>query len=121
MIVLLNENGFVESYAEVGTLVDGIEVPAPEDMEHFEAHFSAYGISDGVLIFDAEQETLVEEERAEEEIRTRREKECFPVINRGQLWYSRLTEEQKAELDTWYQAWLDAPDTRIIPEPLDWV
>lgn len=55
------------------------------------------------------------------ELRNQREEECFSVINRGALWYERLTEEQKQELSTWYQAWLDAPQTGSAPDPLDWV
>lgn len=35
-----------------------------------------------------------------ETLRQRRAEECFSVINRGALWFDRLTEEQKAELDT---------------------
>lgn len=54
-------------------------------------------------------------------IRTRRERECFPIINRGKLWYDKLTEEQKTELTTWYEAWLDAPATSIIPDKLTWM
>ena len=54
-------------------------------------------------------------------IRTRRERECFPIINRGKLWYDKLTEEQKTELATWYEAWLDAPATSIIPDKLTWM
>ena len=52
MIVLLNENGYVESYALVGSLVDGIEVPDPEDIEHFETHLTAYGFADGRVTFN---------------------------------------------------------------------
>ena len=54
-------------------------------------------------------------------IRAQREIECFPIINRGVLWYDKLTEEQKAELAAWYQQWLDAPQTNIIPKPLQWL
>lgn len=54
-------------------------------------------------------------------IRTRREKECFPIINRGGLWYDKLTDEQKTELSAWYEAWLDAPATGIMPGLLTWV
>ena len=54
-------------------------------------------------------------------IRRRREKECFPIINRGLLWYDRLTQEQLNELDQWYQDWLDAPKTRVIPASPIWV
>jgi hypothetical protein len=56
-----------------------------------------------------------------ETIRKRREKECFPIINRGFLWYERLSREQLNELEEWYQAWLDAPETRIIPALPIWV
>ena len=54
-------------------------------------------------------------------IRERRERECFPIINRGQLWYNKLTREQIAELNAWYNAWLDAPDTRCIPPAPHWL
>ena len=56
MQVLL-DNGFVSSYALVGTLVEGIEVPEPEDIEHFETHFTAYRLRDGTLQFDEGQNT----------------------------------------------------------------
>ena len=121
MKVLLNEGGYVESFAIIGDLVDGIEVPEPSDMEHFTAHFEAYGLADGELVFNDVRERALEYAKQVAEIKERREKECFPVINRGQLWYDRLTEEQHEELNAWYQAWLDAPGNLHIPEPLTWV
>lgn len=54
-------------------------------------------------------------------IRERREKECFSVINRGKLWYDRLSREQLSELDSWYQDWLDAPEKGVIPPLPNWV
>lgn len=54
-------------------------------------------------------------------IRGQRAEECFPIINRGALWYDKLTAEQKAELAAWYQAWLDAPQTKVIPARLEWL
>ena len=54
-------------------------------------------------------------------IRYRRENECFPIINRGSLWYDTLTDEQKAELSVWYHAWLDAPQTMVIPTKPTWL
>lgn len=54
-------------------------------------------------------------------IRNRRERECFPIINRGSLWYNKLTEQQKAELSTWYEAWLDAPETGTAPTAPVWL
>lgn len=121
MKVLLNENRYVESFAIVGNLVDSIEVPEPSDMEHFAAHFEAYGLADGELVFSDTHEHALDHAKQVAEIKERREKECFPVINRGQLWYDRLTEEQHEKLKVWYQAWLDAPGNLHIPEPLDWV
>lgn len=56
-----------------------------------------------------------------EDLRQQRLEECFWYINRGQLWYESLTAQQKAELKEWYQAWLDAPETRIIPEKPNWL
>lgn len=54
-------------------------------------------------------------------IRARRETECFPIINRGELWYNKLTVEQKTELSVWYQNWLDAPQTGITPIKPVWL
>lgn len=54
-------------------------------------------------------------------LRKRREKECFPIVNRGALWYEKLTAEQKAELSAWYEAWLDAPATGTAPERPTWI
>lgn len=54
-------------------------------------------------------------------IRQRRIKECFPIVNRGQLWYNCLTIEQKAELNGWYHSWLNATETGIIPSVPKWL
>lgn len=121
MQVLLDENGYIASYAIIGTLVDGIEVSAPEDEIHFEEHFNAYRIRDGDVVFDEEQNKALLRAAEVELIRTRREKECFSVINRGPLWYERLTAEQQSELNIWYQAWLDATITGVIPEAPAWL
>ena len=50
-----------------------------------------------------------------QDLRKRREKECFPIVNRGKLWYNCLTTEQIAELDDWYHKWLDVTETKYIP------
>lgn len=55
------------------------------------------------------------------ELRIRREEECFPIINRGQLWYNTLTTEQVQELNQWYMAWLDITETKIIPTKPSWL
>lgn len=53
--------------------------------------------------------------------RKERELKCFPVVNRGKLWYNTLTSEQLVELRKWYEAWLDVTETRIIPDTPSWV
>lgn len=55
------------------------------------------------------------------ELRNQREEECFSVINRGALWYDKLTYEQKEELSSWYEEWLNAPETGIIPSKPTWI
>jgi len=57
-----------------------------------------------------------------EAIRFNRSANCFKLIdNKSTLWYQKLTNEQKAELDAWYQAWLDATVTKIIPTKPAWL
>lgn len=53
--------------------------------------------------------------------RRRREKVCFPIINRGQLWYDSLTDVQKVELQTWYKSWLDITKTYTEPAKPIWL
>lgn len=55
------------------------------------------------------------------DLRARRASECFPIINRGTLWYNTLTPEQITELEAWYQAWLAVTETMVIPEKPSWI
>ena len=48
-------------------------------------------------------------------LRKLRAKECFPVVNRGKLWYDSLTDDQYSELKDWYFDWLDVTETKNIP------
>lgn len=82
---ILIENGYVSSYALIGTLVGGIEVPDPPDIEHFEAHFQSYLVRDGTLEYDEQQNTELKRKALCDDLRKRRETECFSYINRGQL------------------------------------
>lgn len=69
-------------------------------------------------------DTLTPEERVEAEkqiLRSKRKTDCFPIVNRGQIWFNRLDEEQKAELDAWYTAWLDVTDTFQEPKKPIWL
>ena len=54
-------------------------------------------------------------------LRKQRETDCFPIINRGLLWYNSLSPEQMEELSTWYQAWLDVTETLEPPEKPSWL
>lgn len=65
--------------------------------------------------------TMTTEASPKEYYRKRREEVCYPVINRGQLWYNHLTLAQKAELNDWYEAWLDATETLVIPSEPAWL
>jgi hypothetical protein len=55
------------------------------------------------------------------QLRAKRVTECFKYINRGELWYSNLTEEQKEELRQWYQSWLDVTETLVVPQKPNWL
>ena len=121
MQVLLDEHGFIKSYALIGALVDGIEIPDPEDVFHFESHFAAYKVHDGTALFDKERHASQEQEQTKSALRQRRETECFSVINRGQLWYEGISIPQLLELRSWYKAWLNVTETLVVPERPSWL
>ena len=54
-------------------------------------------------------------------LRRRREKICFSIVNRGQIWYETLTETQKNELRSWYKNWLDVTVTLTEPTAPTWL
>ncbi|MBR2385235.1 MAG: hypothetical protein IKA99_06500 [Clostridia bacterium] len=54
-------------------------------------------------------------------LRELRTKECFPIVNRGKLWYDCLTAEQISELNDWYFAWLNVTETKVIPTKPEWL
>lgn len=121
MKVLLDEKGFIQSYALIGDLVDGIEVPDPEDTDYFAEHYASYKVADGTATFDEEQEKALQNEAVLDDLRTRREVECFSVINRGQLWYEGVTVKQLLDLRQWYKDWLAVTETLVVPEKPTWL
>ena len=121
MKALLDEQGFITSYALVGDLIDGIELPDPEDIVHFEEHFAAYKVRDGTAAFDTEHNEALQTEAKKDEFRLRRETECFSVVNRGQLWYEGVSITQLLELRQWYKAWLNVTETMVVPEKPAWL
>lgn len=54
-------------------------------------------------------------------LRSLRERDCFPIINRGQLWYQTLTKDQLTELNKWYKDWLDVTKTLVVPTKPSWL
>jgi len=53
--------------------------------------------------------------------RRRRNRECFPIINRGNAWYNTLTSSQKLDLDKWYKDWLEVTVTLVEPIKPKWL
>lgn len=121
MQVYLDKNGYVLSYAIIGTLSDGIEVEELKDLRHFQENYQAYKVVDNQLVFDSAYAAIRKISEKQQELRERREAECFSIINRGQLWYDSLTPQQRAELQQWYDAWLEVTETLQPPETPDWL
>lgn len=84
---------------------------------------------DGRLYFESYTHTDEYQNRAVEyaktqdldELRRRREKECFAIVDRSKLWYDTLTSEQLAELKAWYNEWLKVTETKVIPTKPKWL
>ena len=123
MQVILNEQGYVKAYATIGSFgSDFVTVNEPENLNDFEDNYRSYYLSDdNVLVKSDDKQKEIENQRELVNLRSQREKVCYPIINRGELWYSRLTADQKEELDTWYQAWLDVTETKVAPEAPEWL
>ena len=121
MQVVTDNNGFVLSFAYIGNLVNGVEVPEPEDIDQFLHHFYSFQLLDGKLVYNGEAYEAHVTEEMRTELRHRRETECFSVINRGQLWYEGVSLTQLLELRQWYKAWLNVTETMVVPEKPAWL
>ena len=121
MKAILDDSGFITSFALEGEITDGIELPDPEDIDHFIEHWQSYKAQNGKALFDEAQDTALQEESEKETLRQRRQTECFAFVNRGQLWYATLSIKQLAELTAWYTAWLKVTETKNIPEKPEWL
>jgi hypothetical protein len=123
MQVILNEQGYVKAYALIGTFgSSSIAVDEPADINDFEENYRSYYLSkENMLVKSNDKQQEIEAQRETTKLRSQREKICFPVINRGELWYSKLSIDQKEELSVWYQAWLDVTKTMVAPETPTWL
>lgn len=121
--VHINEKNYITGWSEDFFVEENrIAVEVDEEIyEDFELYFDGYRALNGKAIKDetAYEESVKERQRAI--IRYTRETDVFPIINRGGIWYDTLTEQEKSDLMEWYQAWLDATETLIIPEKPAWL
>ncbi len=121
MKILIDENKYLTCFCVDAELNGGIEVNTPEDIDIFADEFRAYKYDNGQLTLDPIKLDELNNERLMDDLRHKRERKCFTYVNRGELWYSRLSDIQKEELSAWYQAWLDVTTTKIIPNKPDWL
>ena len=90
-------------------IVDAFEIK--EELTYYK-----YDESNNNFFIDKNKKEQTIKENEFFELRQCRETECFSVINRGELWYKNLTDEQYEILQTWYKSWLDVTTTLVIPE-----
>lgn len=114
-----DENGYLLNYAIIGDVENSIEVEIADDFDGID--YRCYKIENGLATFDLNMKAQITEEIFVRDIRLRREAECFRIINRGGLWYDLLTSQEKDELLHWYLAWLDAGETRLVPDMPKWL
>lgn len=139
---ILEEYDLEKGYLKEDTItIHYDEVQAVEEQGHYET-IAEYpnGGKEVEWIVDAEGVEYQPERDEEEEIqvyipytneellenkknslRNKRTSECFPIINRGKLWYDNLTQEQLAELDKWYNDWLNVTETLDEPVKPSWI
>lgn len=121
---VLTDSGTKEIECDYDDIITSYDYNSIEDLQ---ADLSAHTkkIMNGQLVSTSEAERAEwEADRRNEKLdmlRLKRAGMCFPYINRGQLWYDSLSEEQKAELRLWYREWLDVTKTLIEPLPLKWL
>lgn len=120
MKVTIDKDGYVIDWALVGDN-GGLDVPEPDDLEEFVTCATGYKVVDGQLQKDETRDRAQRLEKQKEALRVQREAECFPIINRGWMWYSSLNLLQWIELKKWYLSWLNVTETMRIPERPTWL
>ena len=124
MQILIDNNNYITQIVCDGAEIASdkrIELETPDNFEEIFDNFSCYKYENGQLILDENRKIEYDLELTKENIRINRSNICFPIINRGVLWYNMLSEKQRNELNTWYQKWLDAPETLDVPETPNWI
>lgn len=112
---------------EKGEIMATCSVPTKTSLYTDEEIVSSY---DGEkLLFKSETETAEYKakesaylaDKKKEDIRRKRSREFATYLDRSPYFFEKLSEEQDAELREWYQAWLDAPATLVIPDRPLWL
>lgn len=120
--VILDNDGYVIQFCTGGYLEnETAHFEIEEIPDDFYTNYHAYKVEDNALVLDTNKLVDVAAEHEIDELRERREVECFSYINRGELWYKRLTENELGELNVWYQKWLDVTETKVVPEKPSWL
>lgn len=122
MKIQIDEKGYVQNFVLVGEgSACNINVAEPDNFSSNLQYYRAWKYDGENLIFDENRALEIEDTSKKDGIRENRMRKCFPIVNRGQFWYDTLTEDQKTEIREWYQKWLDAPETGVEPEDLDFI
>lgn len=122
MLVNIDKNNYITCAVCDGVILEnGIEVNSPLDIEDFWQNFQAYKLENHQLIKDENKLKEILYNENLQNLRLKREKICFSIVNRGVLWYNTLTENQKNELNNWYKAWLDVTLTLEEPQIPSWI
>ena len=113
LLSVIITDGCISQFCTGGYLQDETtHLYVAEIPEDFYGNFQAYKVEDNALVLDTKKLPDVETERELMNLRMMRETECFAIVNRGKLWYDRLTEGQYMELEEWYQAWLNVTEKK---------
>lgn len=114
-------DGYIVGYATRCGFVGGIDVSTEFIQSLEESKLGCYKYENGEAVLDQSKYDEKQNEALLTGIRQQRRSECFPIINRGKLWYDTLTAEQTEELYNWYHDWLNAPETKCIPAKPEWI
>lgn len=127
LYVKMDDEGYITAIA-----VEAYEgyIETGMTMAQFIANYAHSNVTDGrhkyfngQIFYDGgtERSRAAYEETLKRELREERARICFPVVNRGNVWYKTLTEEQKTELESWYNAWLRVTETLVEPDTPMWI
>lgn len=121
MYYCINKDNHIEGYSEEYVAMEDCITIEQDNIDTSKTY--AYVYENGKLSYSQELYDKVTDESEIVQLRTRREEECFSIINRGEAWYSLNvnTEERKQEFNKWYQAWLNVTQTRVTPERPAWI